>query len=176
MLLPGVLQVREGAAAAGVLLGGENALPCFVPGGVDQYALDRIVYNTKPWSPPLQVSQCPVLGCRPVSLSADTKHTPSLHGALLTLCTCQSLIAKGLVLRMGSGTVVNQTMLFANLHTNFKQADSHNMMRHSSCMLMSFCVWPCQVLVREYYTADDVLPLTADGHNGQSSPKPSACL
>ena len=53
----GVLQVREGAAAAGVLLGGENALPCFVPGGVDQYALDRIVYNTKPWSPPLQVCQ-----------------------------------------------------------------------------------------------------------------------
>lgn len=49
------VQVREGAAAAGVLLGGENALPCFVPGGVDQYALDRIVYNTKPWSPPLQV-------------------------------------------------------------------------------------------------------------------------
>ncbi|DBA71032.1 TPA: Leucine-rich repeat receptor-like serine/threonine-protein kinase bam2 [Trebouxia sp. C0005] len=48
-------QVREGAAAAGVLLGGENALPCFVPGGVDQYALDRIVYNTKPWSPPLQM-------------------------------------------------------------------------------------------------------------------------
>lgn len=56
MLPAGVLQVREGAAAAGVLLGGENALPCFVPGGVDQYALDRIVYNTKPWSPPLQVS------------------------------------------------------------------------------------------------------------------------
>lgn len=51
-----MLQVREGAAAAGVLLGGENALPCFVPGGVDQYALDRIVYNTKPWFPPLQVS------------------------------------------------------------------------------------------------------------------------
>lgn len=50
------VQVREGAAAAGVLLGGENALPCFVPGGVDQYALDRIVYNTKPWSPPLQVT------------------------------------------------------------------------------------------------------------------------
>lgn len=48
-------QVREGAAAAGVLLGGENALPCFVPGGVDQYALDRIVYNTKPWFPPLQM-------------------------------------------------------------------------------------------------------------------------
>ena len=60
----GVLQVREGAAAAGVLLGGENALPCFVPGGVDQYALDRIVYNTKPWSPPLQVSQQLVFACR----------------------------------------------------------------------------------------------------------------
>ena len=49
-------QVRERAAVAGVLLGGENALPCFVPGGVDQYALDRIVYNSKPWSPPLQVA------------------------------------------------------------------------------------------------------------------------
>ena len=57
MMPAGLLQVREGAAATGVLLGGENALPCFVPGGVDQYALDRIVYNTKPWSPPLQVSQ-----------------------------------------------------------------------------------------------------------------------
>lgn len=58
------MQVREGAAAAGVLLGGENALPCFVPGGVDQYALDRIVYNTKLWSPPLQVSQQLVYSCR----------------------------------------------------------------------------------------------------------------
>lgn len=51
-----VKQVRERAAITGVLLGGENALPCFVPGGVDHYALDRIVYNSKPWSPPLQVA------------------------------------------------------------------------------------------------------------------------
>lgn len=58
-----MVQVREGAAAAGVLLGGENALPCFVPGGVDQYALDRIVYNTQPWSPPLQVSHMLVPIC-----------------------------------------------------------------------------------------------------------------
>jgi hypothetical protein len=47
-------QVREAAAAAGVLLGGENALPCFLPGLVDAVALERIVYNTQSWSPPLQ--------------------------------------------------------------------------------------------------------------------------
>ena len=86
MLPIGVLQVREGAAAAGVLLGGENALPCFVPGGVDEYALDRIVYNTKPWSPPLQVSQRPVLGCMSACLHM---HTPFMHEkALLNACTC----------------------------------------------------------------------------------------
>lgn len=47
-------QVREGAAAAGVALAGENALPCFTPNGVDATALDRIVYNTQAWAPPLQ--------------------------------------------------------------------------------------------------------------------------
>lgn len=47
-------QVREGAAAAGVVLAGENALPCFTPNGVDSTALDRIVYNTQAWDPPLQ--------------------------------------------------------------------------------------------------------------------------
>lgn len=40
-------QVREGASAWGVVLGGENALPCFTPNGVDATALDRIVYNTQ---------------------------------------------------------------------------------------------------------------------------------
>ena len=49
------VQVRESAAAAGVRLGGENALPCFSPAHADAAALDRIVYNTFPWAPPLQV-------------------------------------------------------------------------------------------------------------------------
>lgn len=49
------VQVREAAAAAGVSLGGENALPCFSPGHVDAVALERIVYNTQAWAPPLQV-------------------------------------------------------------------------------------------------------------------------
>ncbi len=49
------MQVREGCAEAGVLLGGENALPCFAPGGVNAQGLDRIVYNTKALDPPLQV-------------------------------------------------------------------------------------------------------------------------
>lgn len=49
------MQVREGAAAAGVRLGGENALPCFSPAHADAAALDRIVYNTRAWAPPLQV-------------------------------------------------------------------------------------------------------------------------
>ena len=40
-------QVRELAAAEGVVLGGENALPCFSPNGVDATALERIVYNTQ---------------------------------------------------------------------------------------------------------------------------------
>jgi hypothetical protein len=47
-------QVREGCAGAGVRLGGENALPCFSPGHVDTLALERIVYNTQAWAPPLQ--------------------------------------------------------------------------------------------------------------------------
>lgn len=29
------------------MLGGENALPCFSPNGVDAVALERIVYNTQ---------------------------------------------------------------------------------------------------------------------------------
>ena len=53
-------QVREAAAGAGVRLGGENALPCFSPGHVDMPALERIVYNTQAWAPPLQV----LLPCR----------------------------------------------------------------------------------------------------------------
>ena len=63
--------MRERATIAGVLLGGENALPCFVPGGVDHYALDRIVYNSKPWSPPLQVT---------ASLQTKTRLTIALPG------------------------------------------------------------------------------------------------
>ncbi len=47
--------MREAAAAAGVRLGGENALPCFSPAHADAAALDRIVYNTQAWAPPLQV-------------------------------------------------------------------------------------------------------------------------
>lgn len=74
--------MREGAAAAGVLLGGENALPCFVPGGVDQYALDRIVYNTKPWSPPLQVR----LTCMTTTLSCY------ILVSLLLLCMHQGCL------------------------------------------------------------------------------------
>ncbi len=30
-----------------MVLGGENALPCFSPNGVDAVALERIVYNTQ---------------------------------------------------------------------------------------------------------------------------------
>lgn len=51
--LPG-WQVREASARAGVHLGGENALPCFSPMHIDDTALDRIVYNTGAWGPPLQ--------------------------------------------------------------------------------------------------------------------------
>ena len=53
MLLRG--QVREAAAEAGVEMGGENALPCFSPQHIDAAGLDRIVYNTQEWAPPLQV-------------------------------------------------------------------------------------------------------------------------
>ena len=58
-------QVREGCAEAGVLLGGENALPCFAPGGVNAQGLDRIVYNTKALDPPLQVSPLPIMHIPP---------------------------------------------------------------------------------------------------------------
>ena len=55
LTIDGCWQVREAAAAAGVLMAGENALPCFSPGHVDSVALERIVYNTQAWAPPLQV-------------------------------------------------------------------------------------------------------------------------
>ena len=47
-------QVRESAAAVGVHVGGENALPCFMPNVIDEVALQRVVYNTQPWGTPLQ--------------------------------------------------------------------------------------------------------------------------
>lgn len=47
-------QIREGAAAVGVPVGGENALPCFMPNAIDEAALLRVVYNTQPWGTPLQ--------------------------------------------------------------------------------------------------------------------------
>jgi hypothetical protein len=48
--LPALLpcpQVRERAAAVGVSVAGENALPCFMPNIIDETALHRIVYNTQ---------------------------------------------------------------------------------------------------------------------------------
>lgn len=50
------MQVKEAAAEAGVEMGGENALPCFSPQHIDLAGLDRIVYNTQAWAPPLQVT------------------------------------------------------------------------------------------------------------------------
>ena len=50
-----VEQVKEAAAEAGVEVGGENALPCFSHLHIDAAGLDRIVYNTQAWGPPLQV-------------------------------------------------------------------------------------------------------------------------
>lgn len=47
-------QVRESAAAVEVQVGGENALPCFMPNVIDEVALQRVVYNTQPWGTPLQ--------------------------------------------------------------------------------------------------------------------------
>ena len=41
------LQVREVAAAVGVQVAGENALPCFMPGCIDEVALQRVIYNTQ---------------------------------------------------------------------------------------------------------------------------------
>lgn len=46
--------MRERAAAIGVSVAGENALPCFMPNIIDETALHRIVYNTQPWGTPLQ--------------------------------------------------------------------------------------------------------------------------
>jgi hypothetical protein len=40
-------QVREVAVAAGVAVAGENALPCFMPGSIDEVALQRVIYNTQ---------------------------------------------------------------------------------------------------------------------------------
>ncbi len=60
------VQVKEAAAEAGVEVGGENALPCFSHLHIDAAGLDRIVYNTQGWGPPLQVlHRC--LSCLDVS-------------------------------------------------------------------------------------------------------------
>ena len=40
-------QLRESCTRAGVPLAGENALPCFMPGVIDEIALQRVVYNTQ---------------------------------------------------------------------------------------------------------------------------------
>ncbi|KAG2448443.1 hypothetical protein HYH02_006335 [Chlamydomonas schloesseri] len=45
-------QLRQLAARAGVQLSGENALPIFSSGGVDNDALDRIVNNMRAWPMP----------------------------------------------------------------------------------------------------------------------------
>ncbi|KAK9828096.1 hypothetical protein WJX81_003753 [Elliptochloris bilobata] len=63
-------QVREASAAAGVRLGGENALPCFSSAHADAAALDRIVYNTRAWAPPLQED---------AALKAALYHSPSVR-------------------------------------------------------------------------------------------------
>lgn len=47
-------QLRESCTRAGVALAGENALPCFMPGVIDEIALQRVVYNTQPWGTPLE--------------------------------------------------------------------------------------------------------------------------
>lgn len=44
-------QVRRTASHLDVSLAGENALPCFSPGGVDSTALDRIIRNTRGYDP-----------------------------------------------------------------------------------------------------------------------------
>uniref|UniRef100_A0A061R8X8 Beta-amylase n=1 Tax=Tetraselmis sp. GSL018 TaxID=582737 RepID=A0A061R8X8_9CHLO len=44
-------QVRRTAYQMGVPLSGENALPCFSPGGVDTSALERIIRNTSSFDP-----------------------------------------------------------------------------------------------------------------------------
>ncbi|GAB4819848.1 hypothetical protein N2152v2_006894 [Parachlorella kessleri] len=51
--------VREVAAAVGVQVAGENALPCFMPGCIDEVALQRVIYNTQPWGTPLQQGWSP---------------------------------------------------------------------------------------------------------------------
>ena len=50
-----MLQVKEAAAEMGVEIGGENALPCFSHMHIDEAGLNRIVYNSQAWAPPLQV-------------------------------------------------------------------------------------------------------------------------
>ena len=45
-------QLRGLAARMQVQLNGENALPIFIPTGVDTVALDRIVFNTRAWYGP----------------------------------------------------------------------------------------------------------------------------
>ena len=69
--------MREAAAAAGVLMAGENALPCFSPGHVDTVALERIVYNTQAWAPPLQAcfaDRLPAHSCISAALMSGLGH------------------------------------------------------------------------------------------------------
>ncbi|KAK9915577.1 hypothetical protein WJX75_001044 [Coccomyxa subellipsoidea] len=97
-------QVREAAAAAGVSLGGENALPCFSPGHVDAVALERIVYNTQAWAPPLQeedMKQALYRGPSASSLTGSGSSTDTLTAAAsgLNSSSAPDLLSKGRISR-----------------------------------------------------------------------------
>lgn len=51
VVIPVPFQVRKTAHQMGVLMSGENALPCISPGGVDTTALERIIRNTTAYDP-----------------------------------------------------------------------------------------------------------------------------
>lgn len=72
-------QVREAAAKFGVPLGGENALPCFMPNVIDEIALQRVVYNTQPWGTPLEEQ-----GARGGSLLGGVPPAPEATSTLET--------------------------------------------------------------------------------------------
>jgi len=64
-------QIRKTAQQSGVALSGENALPCFSPGGVDTTALERIIHNTSTYDPALKPPPLPWGKFGPSSVSME---------------------------------------------------------------------------------------------------------
>jgi len=83
-------QVRRTASQMDVSLAGENALPCFSPGGVDATALDRIIRNTRGYDP---TAASPSMVMSEYAPSGSSGRLRRVHGTFSSIggdSTCSS--------------------------------------------------------------------------------------